>query len=100
MSRSYRKNPVLKDGGNRRRGIDKRIANKAVRNTVEIASGGAFHKVVSPYDLCDRWERTTFREHMAWEWDHYYSWTLLFGPQPKPDIAKEWKKWRIEFYWK
>lgn len=53
MSRSYRA-PYWCDGyGSKTKKLTKRMANRAVRNSKEVASGKAYKKVFSSYDICD-----------------------------------------------
>ena len=50
MSRSYKKHPYVKDSPSK---WMKRYANKKVRRTKNIASGGAYKKVVESWDISD-----------------------------------------------
>lgn len=53
MSRSYKSVPVIKDNKYGRKKA-KRLANKAVRKSDEVAGKGNIHKKVScSYDICD-----------------------------------------------
>lgn len=61
MSRSYKKNPIIKDRNKRM----KQIANRKVRNYNEnIASGNAYKKIFQSYDICDYSFRTTYEEYL------------------------------------
>ena len=103
MSRSYKKNPVVKDKGKN----EKRFANKKVRRTKNVPNGGAYKKVYNQYDICDYcWRtcwRTTFEEHMRDRWSWYYrvhneygwQWIKKYGEIP--DRKKEWKEWKLKF---
>jgi hypothetical protein len=52
MSRSRKKIAVWKDANNK---YQKRLSNKRIRH-LSIPSGGAFKKVLNPWDICDyRW---------------------------------------------
>ena len=50
MSRSYKKTEMVKQQNSKNM---KRFANKRVRHTKDIPSGGAYKKVFSSYDICD-----------------------------------------------
>jgi hypothetical protein len=57
MSRSYKKHPVCKDSANQE---EKRIANKKVRHTLNIPSGGSYKKCYESWnisDWCWRWTK-------------------------------------------
>jgi len=51
MSRSYKKNPVVKDNDR----TSKRLANRAVRNRCGLSNGGCYKKVFNQYNICDWW---------------------------------------------
>jgi len=55
MSRSYRKTPILSDqqGGGLGVRKAKRLANKAVRQTPDVASGRSYRKVSCSWSICD-----------------------------------------------
>ena len=52
MSRSYKKNPIIRDNGPRKQ-FYKRAANKIVRKYPDIQSGGFYRKIAYAYDICD-----------------------------------------------
>lgn len=63
MSRSYKKNPVIKDNGKSKKS-QKNIANRRLRSKLrqgeELASGGHYKKHFEQYDIADyicRWTR-------------------------------------------
>ena len=61
MSRSYKKNPIVKD---RNKGM-KQIANRKVRNYKgDLANGKAYKKVFESYDISDYAFRTTYDEYL------------------------------------
>lgn len=61
MSRSYKKNPIIKD---KNKGM-KQIANKKVRHHKgNIANGNAYKKLFSSYDICDYSFRETYEEYL------------------------------------
>lgn len=76
MSRSYRKNWILKDSS-RKKKIDKRFANKAVRNCESIQSGGRYKKVFCSYDICD--------------WRIFWSENPKMGRNPKKSVLYTYK---------
>jgi len=51
MSRSYKKHPWHKDIGCKK--IDKRNANKTVRNKKDVPKGGAFKKCFESWNISD-----------------------------------------------
>jgi len=50
MSRSRKKTAIFKQKNNK---WYKRQSNKKIRKTDNLASGGAFRRVVNSYDICD-----------------------------------------------
>lgn len=61
MSRSYRRTPVVKDMGRRKR-IEKRFANKRVRNTGALSSGADYKRVYCSWNICDWRTRWTMND--------------------------------------
>ena len=53
MSRSYKKHPWITDHHVKSSSERKKFANKKVRHTEDLPSGGAFKKVFCSYDICD-----------------------------------------------
>ncbi len=54
MSRSWKKNGYVKDGeGSGWKKKAKRYANRRVRLSENISSGGSFKKVSNSWDICD-----------------------------------------------
>lgn len=51
MSRSRKKNCIVKDSGKHKQ-FAKRQANKKIRKS-DCASGGAYKKLYDQYDICD-----------------------------------------------
>lgn len=49
MSRSYRKNEIVKD----RNKNEKRFANKKIRRSTDIPNGKKYKKFYPQYDICD-----------------------------------------------
>ncbi len=70
MSRSYKKNPFLKD--TTRKGptykSGKQIANRVVRYTGDIPSGGSYRKVYCSYNISDfAFRMDEFELQAEWE---------------------------------
>lgn len=63
MSRSYKKNPISKDGGSRKT-YSKRLANKAVRRSKIIGDGKWYKKLYCSWNISDSWDRTTLNDHL------------------------------------
>jgi hypothetical protein len=68
MSRSKKKNPVVKTSGDSRYG--KKQANKRVRQTSGIDSGGAYKKVYEQWNICDN--AREFFVPSQWDIDNGY----------------------------
>ena len=62
MSRSYKKNPVYSDGRTPTPKKIKRIANKKVRHTKNLADGKAYKKVFESWDIHDYISRWTWED--------------------------------------
>ena len=96
MSRSYKKNPIVKDNGESKK-AKKTVANRRVRRKLSdpeygMANGRAYRKEFESYDIADyvsRWTEKDAAEH----WEKYH---------------KEWKWFRENWptlesyltYWK
>jgi len=101
MSRSYRKHPILKDGG-RQRHEDKQLASRKFRHVVkDKMSSGEFEilpekhcETTDPYGVCDRISRYTEQETV----DRF----IRLGPSHWWGNTEEEAsiKWKKEFYWK
>lgn len=75
MSRSYKKNPVIKSESKAKR-FWKREANKKVRHTKDVPSGRAFKKIGDTYNIND-WISTCFtNEDKEWFSDKPYRMTM------------------------
>ncbi len=76
MSRSFKKNPVVKDSGSKK--WVKREASKSVRRfRGVIANGGAFRKIFCSWDINDyisrtQWNAETAKHLTYMEWKKYY----------------------------
>ena len=73
MSRSYKKNPGWKDSSRNGTKVDKRYANRKVRNSSLVFSKGSTYKKLS-----ERWEihdwnfRTYSKAEAIRRWEPYY----------------------------
>jgi len=94
MSRSFKKNPVVKDGGNRHR-YAKTQANRRVRRSKGISDGCSYKKLYCQYNICDNYDRTTLNEQLEF-WGSHLDWKI--GTKWFTTIQQEinkWKKWYI-----
>jgi len=103
VSRSYKKNPWLKD----RNPWAKRMANKKVRRfKKDLANGNAYKKVSCSYNICDYKWRTTLFEHLESEkrWAEEINisrrWFVRSIGEYEYDEKKEIKNWKKHHYWK
>jgi len=80
MSRSFRKNPIIKDSSK----WAKQHANKVVRRTQDVSGGKNYKKVFESWDICDWRIRYTLEEC-----------TKRNDSKPK-DIVD----WYVKYYWK
>lgn len=63
MSRSYKKNPIIKD---KTKGM-KQIANRKVRNyNGDLANGSSYKKIFQSYDISDYSFRTTYEDYLKY----------------------------------
>ena len=68
MSRSYKKNEICNDGSAGTTKRSKRFANKTVRKSEDVPSGGAYKKVSETWDIHDYSIRWTWEEAVKdWE---------------------------------
>lgn len=82
MSRSYKRNPVVKDSN---RGM-KNCANRKVRRcTTDLKDGGSYRKVFCSYDISDYSFRNTWEEYR----DTYFK---LFPDLTEDELRVKWKK--------
>lgn len=71
MSRSYKKHPRVKDPANKNA---KRFANKKVRKTDNIPSGGGYKKIYCSWEISDYcWIWTKKQAIQDWEKEKGYS---------------------------
>jgi len=81
MSRSYKKHPIIKDGGKSKK-IGKKYANRKVRRAKDLVDGCMYKNVFCRYDICDVIIRWTYKEHLAdvlAEYKQYRMGTLKYG---------------------
>lgn len=69
MSRSYKKSPVYTDGSPGTTKEKKKVANRKVRHTEDIPSGGAYKKIHESWDIHDYVNRWTWEEAKV-EWEN------------------------------
>lgn len=94
MSRSYKKNPIVKDNGNRHR-YCKNQANRKVRKTNGITDGCSYKKLYCQYNICDHWSRSTLNDHLDYWGKHIKD---KIGTKWMTTIQYEinqWKKWYL-----
>lgn len=68
MSRSYKKNKILKTCGDT---VYKKIFNRRIRRnhlTDNINNGGAYKKLNDSYDIYDYVCNVSFEEFLTWQW--------------------------------
>ena len=69
MSRSYKKQPVIKDNGSSKK-TQKNIANRKIRaqqrQGIEVGDGGSFKKHFEQYDIADYICRWTKKQAIAY----------------------------------
>lgn len=72
MSRSYKKNAIVKDNGSRKK-FHKRQANKVVKET-DLASGSAYKKAYCSWNICDwKWRVEKPRKGGRVSWSRHVS---------------------------
>jgi len=89
MSRSYKKTPICKDGGNSKK-WQKNKANRAVRKSIDLLDGCDYKKYYSQYDICDSISYCTRNEFTYRRWNHL-QWCLNYFARPKHDYYEEFK---------
>lgn len=98
MSRSYKKNPIVKDGRSGK--VGKRFANKKVRRYKgEIANGKAYKRLYESWDIHDYAFRETYQEHkQRFESDlkAYLNGASNYDPR---DSTKWYNRWYNENSW-
>ena len=94
MSRSYKHTPIC--GG--RNGFSKGQANRRVRRNkmkLEVPKGG-YKKVYDSWEICDRFDISTWKEYWKSEWDWYF-WRLKYNPNSRwckePDYQEAYRDW-------
>lgn len=65
MSRSWKKNPVIKDSPRKAKKFLLRKAARRVRKAEDVPDGGAYRKLYDRYSICDWVFRKTFEEYVA-----------------------------------
>lgn len=95
MSRSYKRHPISKDGGSRKKEL-KRFANKAVRNYEDMPSRSkkAYRKVSCSWNIADYVSRYTLEEAIEYYYKNNSKWFRKAYPTLE-DYIQEWKKWYL-----
>jgi len=105
MSRSFKKNPVSKDGG-RSKKASRTLANRKVRrrqNWDKIGEHCSYKRLTCTYDIYDSWSRCTLEEELEYR-NKYISHCELtdsYNPDSEFDVETyninkcilHWKKW-------
>ena len=97
MSKSYKKQPVIKDNGGSKK-VGKKLANKRLRTQskkgVEIGNGGSYKKHYEQWNIADNISRWSKEDAIA-----YYNDTNVIGGNwareefaTLEDFLKYWKK--------
>lgn len=94
MSRSYKHEPVC--GGKNK--FYKKQANRRVRRNkmdLELPKGG-YKKVYCSWEICDYFDRSTWKEYWEFEWRSYFKF-LQFCPSSrwakKPNYEESYRDW-------
>lgn len=94
MSRSYKHEPTC--GGKNK--FCKKQANRRVRrNKMDLESSkGGYRKVYDSWEICDYFDRSTWKEYWESEWRSYL-WFLTFCPRSKwckePNYEESYRDW-------
>lgn len=101
MSRSYRKEPIIKCCPSS--SIGKRFANRRVRRyTKELSDGCSYRRLYSSWDIHDYVCRVTINDHL----ESWGRWKILEERNGFPmsyfgtTIQNAIKKWKLNYYWK
>ena len=86
MSRSYKKYPVIKDGGKSKK-FWKKLSNNILKQH-DVASGCAYKRLVEQYSFCDyRWNLLGDSKN-----DWYYNGSSRYGGDWDDDMFKLTRK--------
>lgn len=98
MSRSYKKNPVVKDGTTAKMG--KKYANRKIRRQLndadeELLSGGKYKKAYESWDIRDYSFTKTFEDYKIdaireWEKTGFYGRTLREIQPSEKELYRDW----------
>ncbi len=93
MSRSYKKNPIVKEDRSHRDG--KKEANNSIRSKlkqgVEIGNGSSYKKHFESWDICDCSDRCSKEQAIAYYNANKYN--LQDEYKTLDEWLKAWKKW-------
>lgn len=98
MSRSYRKNPVVKDRGRKRKEV-KRFANKAVRRAQGVPNGKGYRRCYDSYEVVDSIDRNPWNEHLNLQLEFWHDYAKFRGDK-ELDIKVLLKEWLKDYFWK
>lgn len=93
MSRSYKKQPYIKDHN---RG-QKKLANRKVRNTPDISNGSYYKRVYQQWNICDYKWRWTLADAIQ---KYYSDIGKGLSNHKLPDLESYIKYWRKCVYYK
>ena len=71
MSRSYKKNPVIKDNRRGSKKFWKALTNNRLKQH-DVASGCAYKRLVGEYNLCDYWRSMLGVRRNNWYYHHEF----------------------------
>lgn len=95
MSRSYKKNPFATDHKCRTTKINKRLANKRFRRTLQLYQNGNYKKCNESWDICDYKKRITKDAAINWYINECDS-TYIKGKYPTLEsYLNFWAKYAI-----
>lgn len=90
MSRSYKKTPIVKSGGQKYRKFVQRAANKKVRKYKnELQNGKWYRKLYPQWEIYDHVFMSTFQEHLDKHERNFQNDILKFG------TIENMSEWRI-----
>ena len=98
MSRSYRKNPIIKDRG-RKKKKDKRFANKAVRRSKGVGNGKKYRRVYDSWEIVESVDRNPWNEHLKLQLEFWNEYDKFLGDEEIDEEALR-QEWLKEYFWK
>lgn len=98
MSRSYRKNPILKARGYGGKG--KKYANRKVRRSKDVPNGKAYKKFYPQYDVVDQWYYLSLNDCIRRWYRYEKQGKLHWWLRNEISLEEEIIWWYKTFYWK